>query len=217
MTISDTQLTNCSEETLNNPKWQQLVEDFRAAWEVDKFKQAEDIFGEIVDISSVSLLKTAKFKLHTAIVDMADDIVAEAYLAFYEILIARKPIQNARALLHQIVRFRCADECRRYDRKEKVVASPDEISWESLQEVPDVLGNTPEEIVVLHDTSNIILDALPSREKQVLSMRYIQELSVDEIAKKLHITVDQVKKMTQRAIKQARCVAQERGLLNDFS
>jgi RNA polymerase sigma factor (sigma-70 family) len=215
---SDDQLTNHPADVLINQKWQRLVNEFQDAWNADEFEKAKGIFNELVDISSSLLLTIAKSKVPA---EIAEDVVADTYLEFYEMLVAHKPIHNAKSLLCQIVRFHSIDECRRYKRTEEFVSLANDTMWGILQNLPDLVGNTPEEIIVSRDTahfaSNLILNVLSGEEQQVLIMRYVRELSVAETAIQLHMTVDQVKKKTQRATERARCVAKERGLLNDFS
>ena len=212
------QLANRPASTPANQKWQQLVDEMQACWEADDTEQAKEIFTELVDISLPLLITIARAK---APAEMAEDVVAEAYLEFYEMLADRKPIYNARALLCRIVRLRGIDEYRRHRRLAEVTTQVDETMWSGLRDLPDVLADTPEETVVSHDTarfaSNVILDALPEEERLVLILRHVQELSVAETATQLNMTEDQVKKRTQRAKEHAYRVAQERGLLHDLS
>jgi len=201
-----------------NQKWQQLVDEMQARWNADDLERAEELFNEFYEISFLLLLKIAHAKAPT---EMAEDVVAEAYLEFYEMLAAHKPIHHAKGLLCQIVRRRSIDEYRRHQRQARVTAQVDETMWSGLRELPDVLADTPEETVVSLDTahfaSNLILDALPDEERRVLILRHVQELSVAETAVQLNMTEDQVKKRTRRALSHAYRVAQERGLLHDLS
>jgi RNA polymerase sigma factor (sigma-70 family) len=190
----------------------------QAFWNADDSERAKEIFTELYEISFPLLLVIAREK---APAEMVEDVVAEAYLEFYEMLVAHKPIHNAMGLLRRIVQLRSIDEYRRHLRLAKVTTQVDETMWSGLRELPDVVADTPEEIVVSLDTahfvSNLILDALPDEERRVLLLRYIQELSVAETAMKLHMTEDQVKKRTRHAKDLAYRVAQERGLLHDIS
>jgi RNA polymerase sigma-70 factor (ECF subfamily) len=201
-----------------NQKWQLLVDEMQARWNADDSERAEELFYEFYEMSFPLLITIARAK---APIEMAEDVVAEAYLEFYEMLAAHKPIRNAKGLLCQIARRRSIDEYRRYERRKRVTAQVDETMWSGLRELPDVLADTPEETVVSLDTahfaSNLILDALPDEERRVLILRHVQELSVSETARQLNMTEDQVKKRTQRALSHAYRVAQERGLLHDLS
>lgn len=201
-----------------NQKWQLLVDEMQARWNADNAEEAEELFHEFYDMSFPLLIAIARAKAPT---EMAEDVVAEAYLEFYEMLAAHKPIHNAKGLLCQIVRRRSIDEYRRYQRQARVTAQVDETTWDGLRELPDVLASTPEEAVVSLDTahfvSNLVLDALQDEERQVLILRHVQELSVAGTAAQMNMTEDQVKKRTRRAISHAYRIAHERGLLHDLS
>ena len=201
-----------------NQKWQLLVDEMQARWNADDLERAEELFHEFYEISFLLLRAIARAKAPT---EMAEDVVAEAYLEFYEMLAAHKPTHHAKGLLCQIVRRRSIDEYRRHQRQARVTTQVDETVWSGLRELPDVLADTPEETVVSLDTahfaSNLILDALPDEERRVLILRHVQELSVAETAMQLNMTEDQVKKRTRRAKEHAYRVAQERGLLHDLS
>ncbi len=216
--IPHDQIANRPASLSANQKWQQLVDEMQTYWNADDSERAKDIFTELVDISLPLLLTIARAK---APAEMAEDVVAEAYLEFYEMLAAHKPIHNAKGLLCQIVRHRSIDEYRRHQRQARVTAQVDETMWSGLRELPDVLADTPEETVVSLDTahfaSNFILDVLPDEERRVLILRHVQELSVAETAMQLNMTEDQVKKRTRRALSHAYRVGQERGLLHDLS
>ena len=216
--IPHDQIANRPASISTNQKWQQLVDEMQACWNADDSERAKEIFNEFYNISFPLLLVIAREK---APAEMVEDVVAEVYLEFYEMLAAHKPIHNAKGLLRRMVQLRSIDEYRRHRRLAKVTVQVDETMWSGLRELPDVLADTPEETVVSLDTahfaSNLILDALPDEERRVLILRHVQELSVAETAMQLHMTEDQVKKRTRRAKEHAYRIAQERGLLHDLS
>lgn len=216
--IPHNQLTNQPADREVNQKWQQLADNIQTSWNAGDSEQAKDLFNELYEISFPLLLTIARAKAPAEIVE---DVVAEAYLEFYELLVAQTPIRNAKGLLCLIVRRRSIDEHRQHQKIVKHTQIVDEAMGSDILEIPDAMAGTPEEIIVAQDTalfvSNLILDALTDEERRVLIMRYVQELSVAETAVQLNLTVDQVKKRTQRASKLAYRVAQERGLLHDLS
>src|SRR5260370_27529245 len=79
-----------------NQKWQLLVDEMQARWNADDLERAEELFHEFYEISFLLLLAIARAKAPT---EMAEDVVAKAYLEFYEMLAAHKPIHNAKGLL----------------------------------------------------------------------------------------------------------------------
>lgn len=201
-----------------NQKWQLLVDEMQARWNANDSEGAEGLFHEFYDMSFPLLITIARAK---APAEMVEDVVAEAYLEFYEMLAAHKSTHNAKGLLCQIVRRRSIDEYRRHQRHARVTVQVDETMRSGSGELPGVLTDTLEETVISLNmaqfASNLILDALPDEERWVLILRHVQELSVAETARQLNMTEDQVKKRTQRALSHAYRVAQERGLLHDLS
>ncbi|MGO8949677.1 MAG: RNA polymerase sigma factor [Ktedonobacterales bacterium] len=217
MTTHDQHSTEVA-ATVAHQRWQPLVHNLQTAWKASDTERAHELFEELVFLSTPLLLAIARSKLPA---EMAEDIVAEAYIEFYELLDGQRQIENGRALLCRIVRLRSIDTYRRLRKARQVTPQVDETVWGNLRELPDVLGDTPEEAVVSDDTaqyaSNVILDALTKEERQVLILRSVHDLSVAETAAQLHLTEDVVKKRMQRAIRHAYRVAEERGLLHDLS
>lgn len=204
--------------TKAHQRWQPLVQDFQTAWKAGDTERANDLFKELMSLSTPLLMTIARLKVPN---DMAEDIVAQAYLEFYELLDQQRPIDNGKALLCRIVRLRSIDAYRRLRQARLLTPQVNETTWDGLHELPDVLADTPEEIVVSDDTAhyaaNQILDELSKEEREVLILRSVHYLSVAETAAQLHLTQDVVKKRMQRAIRHAYRVAEERGLLHDLS
>jgi hypothetical protein len=92
------QLANRPASISTNQKWQLLVDEMQARWNADDSERAEEIFNEFYEISFPLLIAIARAKAPT---EMAEDVVAEAYLEFFKMLTAHKPIHNAKGLLCQ--------------------------------------------------------------------------------------------------------------------
>lgn len=199
-------------------RWKPLVHDLQTAWKAGNTERANELFGELMSLSTRLLSTIARSKVPD---EMVEDIVAEAYLEFYELLAAQQPIEDGKALLCRIVRLRSIDAYRRLKKARQFTPQVDETTWDGLRQLPDVLADTPEEVVVSADTAhyaaNPILDELTKEERQVLILRSVHDLSVAETAARLHLTQDVVKKRMQRAIRHAYRVAEERGFLHDLS
>src|SRR6266567_3214394 len=140
--IPHDQIANRPASISTNQKWQQLVDEMQASWNADDSERAKEIFNEFYNVSFPLLLVIAREK---APAEMIEDVVAEAYLEFYEMLVAHKPIHNAKALLCRIVRLRSIDEYRRHQQLAKVTTQVDETMWSGSRELPDVMVDTLEE------------------------------------------------------------------------
>lgn len=202
-------------------RWQPLVQDFQTAWRAGDTERANELFRELMSLSTPLLATIVRSRVLKVTDEMAEDIVAEAYYEFFKLLDASRPIDNGKALLCRIVQRRSIDAYRRLKKARQFTAQVEETAWDGLRELPDVLADTPEEVVVSDDTAhyaaNVILDELTKEERQVLILRTVHDLSVAETAARLHLTQDVVKKRMQRAIRHAFRVAEERGLLHDLS
>src|SRR5260370_17399981 len=138
--IPHDQIANRPASLSANQKWQQLADEMQTYWNADDSERAKDIFTELVNISLPLLLTIARAK---APAEMDEDVVTEAYLEFYEMLAAHKPIHNAKGLLCQIVRRRSIDDYRRHQRQSRVTAQVDDTKWSGLREFPNVLTHNP--------------------------------------------------------------------------
>lgn len=90
--------------------------------------------------------------------------------------------------------------------------SQSEIDDFDFSEVADPEEVTPYESWETRATLNPILSDLPPLERQVLVLRHYFDLNVEETAKRLKITPDQVKKRCRDAIKMAHQKAEEEGV-----
>lgn len=208
-------LTNRASATADAQTWQRLAENAQAAWMSGAVDDSGELFLELEARSSSWLLAIART---AAPKGTAEDVVAQTYLQFFELLVSGTPVENAKALMRTILKRRIIDLLRR--RADVTIEQIDEEGWVGLRELPDVTADTPEEEVLARETarqvSNVILDALPEAERDVLIARHFHGLSVGETAQRLHLTDDQVKKRTRRAVELARRVALERGLIHDL-
>ncbi len=186
--------------------WQDLIEQAQVAWRTEDFDQANELFAQLQDRSVSWLLAIARRRLPA---DSVDDVVSETYIALWQKAEAGDVIQNVKGLLGTILRRRIADEYRR--QKGVVVEHADDTL--PAEEVD------PEQVVEERElataVTNIVLDALPTPERDVLIARHVDELSVMQTAARLGITEDQVKKRTQQAVRRVRQIMIERGLHHD--
>lgn len=191
--------------------WQRLFDEAQATWMSGDQDLAGQYFWQLRRETTALLLSVAS---QQAFVSHAEDIVAEAQLELYRSMIAGKTIQNVGGFLITIVRRRAIDEVRRASNKYEHQGDND--YWARYAEADAVaMDNVEDEVtsrLMAMGIVNPILDELPLDLRRVLLARHGADLSVDETATQLGLTVDQVKKRTKEALARAKAIAHEKGL-----
>ena len=104
---------------------------------------------------------------------LVDDLMQELWLDVHRGLPKLKELSAFRAWLYRIARDRAVRHLR---KREPVAALPEDI--ELLEEV-DETNFTAEDVAHIHAA----LDRLPPAQREVLVMRYLEEMSYEEIAR----------------------------------
>lgn len=125
---------------------------------------------------------------------LAEDLTAEVFLKAMEGL-ADYEVTGAPFLswLYYIARARTVDHWRRQQR------------WQKVALIHPLLDKTPrpEETVSRRDEWDAVLDALPELtddQQQVILLRFIEEMELEEVAAALNKTVGAVKSLQHRAL-----------------
>ena len=144
--------------------------------------------------------------------DDVEDIVMEAFWSFYRADYGEK-LENekaVRAMLARIVENKCID----YFRREKRSIKPNEDEDVSeLDYIADHAKRDPLQSVISRESCGQIfeiLDGLKESWKDVTVMYFIQELTTEEISKRLEITNDMCRSRISRARKYLREKLQNR-------
>ncbi len=192
--------------------WQRLFNQAQATWMAGDYDVAGEHFSQLRQETTPLLLSIAA---QNGPATLAEDIVAEAYLELYRAMSTGKPVDNVAGLLATIVKRRAIDQLRRAVHKQEQPAQ--ESFWARYAEDGAVSGQNVEDEVTRRLSAlgllNPILDELPPHLRQVLFARHGAEMTVDEAARHLGLTVDQVKKRTREALARAQAIAHEKGLL----
>ncbi len=117
--------------------------------------------------------------------EAADDCVQEAFIVFYKRLLDGEEFENTRAFL-----YRTADNFVKRQKQKDASELRRHVPLESANEI----GVTDDEyleklnLIDYDECAKIFLDFLTYEEKQIYDLRYIQRISVEEIADKLRIS-----------------------------
>lgn len=123
----------------------------------------------------------------------AEDAAQDAFVRFLER--AGADTRNPEAWLIQAASFECRDLHRR--RRRDVVVEPDEASTPVADNVD------PERFVTQRLLVQALLKNLPARDRQLLTLRYLADLSVEQLASRLRVSEGNARIMALRARRRA--------------
>jgi RNA polymerase sigma-70 factor, ECF subfamily len=125
---------------------------------------------------------------------LAEDLTAQVFLKALEGLDTYEPRGVPfRSWLYRIAHARIVDHWRRQARHQEVM----------LVDSMPAMGPSPEDVVMAQSQWELaidLLDALTDEQRDVIIMRFLEELSLEEIAKALGKTVGAVKALQHRAL-----------------
>ena len=155
-----------------------------------------DSFIKSYDEYADALFRFAYFRIRER--ELAKDLVQESYIRTWNYIASGKEIENLRAFLYRTLRNIIVDET----RKKKTV------SLDAMQnEGFDPSDNFRKaELEFRLDSKNIVdrLTLLPEDDREIIIMRYINELGPKEIAEILDESENVVSVRINRALKKAR-------------
>lgn len=135
----------------------------------------------------------------------AEDLTSEVFLKAAKQLDRSRPEMSVASWLFTVARTVLADHWRRYYRGGAELPL-DDSRIESMQSLgsPTLSAETT-------DLLKRVLDALPDRYRQVLELRFLRGYSIQDVARELEITPENVKVIQHRAL--AKAVQAGEGLL----
>ncbi|WP_197284952.1 RNA polymerase sigma factor [Sciscionella sediminilitoris] len=127
-----------------------------------------------------------------------EDLFSQAWMTFLERWERYREYDNPEAPLMKIVRTTCKDWYRR--RSSKVVEIP--LDDQALRAIPLPLPADvePDTFIDLHTA----ISRLPTRQREALILKYIDDLQRDTVAELMGITVNGVKKLLSAAMRTLR-------------
>lgn len=160
-------------------------------------KKVEDLYREYID----SLFRYAL--VHLRSVEEAEDVCSETFLRYFKALEKGTEIKNPKSFLFKICKNLIID--RKREKERHFSLDPGEL------QLKDPKGN-PEKAVSLElEIERVlkVLDALPDDYKDVVIMRYVEEMEIKEIAEVMDKTENSVRILLSRALQRIRELLQE--------
>ncbi len=166
-------------------------------------QKLEAIFMKSYDEHADALFRFCYFQ--TSHRETATDLVQETYTKTWLYLKEGKQIDNLRAFLYKVAKNLIID----YRRKKKS-HSLDAI-METGVDFADDEADVGQAAVHASDTDFVVgmLEELDEGDREILSMRYINEMSIKEIADTLDLTTNNVSVKIHRAVDKLKRLAQD--------
>lgn len=156
-------------------------------------------FAELVDIYQDKLFHMAYRMLNNR--QEAEDVVQDTFLRVYKNLDRFDETMKFSTWIYRIATNLCIDRLRR--RKPVYSLDAESNEYEGLDGYSMIPSDnrTPESELLLSDTQRIIhqaIDSLPAKYKSVMVLRYIQDLSLQEVGDILDMPVTTIKTRVHR-------------------
>ena len=163
-------------------------------------KKDPEAFAQVYDLYVTPIYRFIYFKVSTH--HDAEDLTSEVFLkTWHYITDKEKPIENLKALLYKTARNLVIDLYRRrakseFVRDDEAMANIEDKNQQSLLE----------QIETKAEMRNIevVLRRMKDEYREVIILRFIEELSISEIAKVLDKSKGAVRVLVHRALKVAR-------------
>ena len=154
----------------------------------------EHAFAQFYNIYKEHIYRFIYFKVSDE--EKAQDLTDEAFLKIFNYLQDGEEIDNFRAFLYKIARNLTIDFYR--TRHDQV----------SIEDAPEVVSeiNIPEKVGLKLDFQNIVqaVKELPDNYKEIITLRFIDELGFDEISKITGKSPENCRMLTHRGLKRLR-------------
>lgn len=127
---------------------------------------------------------------------ISEDLTSDTFLSFVQNIKNGKKVENYKSYLYGIARNKYIEKLReKYKKQEINFSDIENFQPESIDEfVEQSEGETPEEKISKY------IDMLPTSQKEVAKLRFLEKNSLNEICKKLDRDMNYVKTTQKRAI-----------------
>jgi len=154
-----------------------------------------EAFGQFYDLYVNKIYRFVYFKVSSS--EEAEDITAETFLKIWEYIFNDRKIENLNAFTYQVARNLVVDFYRKKSQQ-KLIGD----SEEKLQRMPDDRESAAEKMELQSDVEQIekYLKQMKEEYREVIILKYIEELTVSEIAKILGKKKGNVRVLAHRAL-----------------
>ncbi len=161
-----------------------------------------DDFDRLVRLHQQRIYRVLLAVLRDA--DAADTLTQECFLRAYQ---KRKSFRGAASAGTWLVRIainlaRDHQKNRRQSFWRRLMASPGDASEAAAAEVPDLRASPERALLAREETRAVAraVDRLPARQREVFLLRFVEEMSLEEIAQATELETGTVKSHLSRAV-----------------
>lgn len=162
-------------------------------------KGDQTAFAEIVELYKDKIFHLAYRMLSNR--HEAEDVVQETFLRVYKNLDRYDPHQKFSTWIYRIATNLCIDRLRKRKPTYSLDADTNDQEGSDAYSFIPSDNQTPESEYLLSETQQLIhqaIDTLPAKYKSVMVLRYLQELSLQEISDVLGMPVTTIKTRVHR-------------------
>ncbi len=164
-----------------------------------------DTFRKIYEEHITALYRHAYFRVFSK--DRAEELVQEAFLRFWEYTQKGGDVLNPKAFLYKTLTNLIIDHSRK-----KKESSLDELMEDSDWAEPGASENEAHEISSLFEEIKGVMCGLPKDVQELITMKYIDDMDIKEIAEVLKISPNSASVRLHRALEKLRkAVAEKNG------
>ncbi|OGY46661.1 MAG: hypothetical protein A3J65_04685 [Candidatus Buchananbacteria bacterium RIFCSPHIGHO2_02_FULL_45_11b] len=170
-------------------------------------KKDPDAFAQLYDLYLTPIYRFIYFKVSTR--QDAEDLTSEAFLKIWQYITeSEEEIENLRALLYRIARNLVIDF---YRQKARAAFVRDEEVLENIAD--EKQQNLLSQIDVEIGLNGIqkVLRQMKDEYREVIVLRFIDELSISEMAKILNKSKGSIRVLLHRALKVAKKISNQNG------
>ncbi|MFH1838179.1 MAG: RNA polymerase sigma factor [Candidatus Kuenenbacteria bacterium] len=159
-------------------------------------------FEEIYDYYAPKIYKFIYFKVSS--VEDAEDLASQTFIKFLKYLTKKQKINNLQALLYSIAKNLVIDF---YRQKKQVSLFDDKIKDKMIDE-KSLIENLNSTLDLTLEIENIkkALEKLNNEDKEIIILRFINDLSIKEIAKILNKSQNNTKVFLHRALRRLKMI-----------
>lgn len=167
-------------------------------------KASKEVFAGIFELYGSKLLKHCLVRVASP--EDAQDITAEAFTRTWDYVKDGRKVNNFRAFLYRVAHNLIVD----YFRKRTHTVSLDSLTAEGFE--PEGQHRAPDEevaILLAAERARNAMKLLPQREHAIITMRYLDGLSVSEISRVMDMEPNHVSVTIHRGIARLRKILGE--------
>lgn len=164
-----------------------------------------DIFRKIYEDYVTALYRHAYFRVFSK--SLAEELVQEAFLRFWEYLEKGEEVLNPKAFLYRTLTNLIIDRSRK-----KKESSLDALMEDSDWAEPGHSEDSIHELKFLFEEVKEVISALPKDAQELITMKYIDDMDIKEIAEALKTSPNNVSVKLHRSMeKLKKAVAEKNG------